>query len=341
MDDLPAVCGRCLGADSDVKMLRQTNGAECKTCTRPFNVYMWKPSNAAVKKHTKTIICLTCARARHCCQSCMLDITYGIPLDVRDAALKMAGIATLDAAGLAPAATNSKNREVKAIMADKLEAKYNTASAIPQSDAHDILTKLSHRLNDVKPKFLTAKPAKNHAVDISNIAAKLPFGGSIAPPADESLTLFFVFGIDDAMPQYVLSDYCEPFGKLKNITIVHRAKAGFITFVSRQGANLFAAAVASNGHNANPSTAGVLILDNRFALRVAWGKPQPLGTTKEEHQKLGLVVTKVLQQLAERDRAFERPQKQVPTTQRQQPKPRTTTKGGRPVYESASKDFEL
>ncbi|CAH2352526.1 pre-mRNA-splicing factor Slt11p [[Candida] railenensis] len=316
VDEYPDICERCLGTDRNVKMLKQNNGAECKTCSRPFNVYMWKPS-ISVKKHSKTIICLTCARARNCCQSCMFDITYGIPLDVRDAALKMAGISNGT-----PILTATKNKEVKAIMADKLESKFKSQeeedeSSRNQEAARDILTKLSQKLNESSPKFLTSKSdRREHSsanikdlknVDISKILSKLPFNGVITPPpADESVTSFFIFGINDDLPQYVINEYIQKFGKVKNLTIVHRAKAGFITFIDRKSAEAFASEINLVGRNKNKATPGILVLDGKYPTRVCWGKPKPLGVTKEEHSKLSLVVTKVLKQLAEKDKKFEK-----------------------------------
>ena len=315
-DEFPAICERCLGADRNVKMLKQNNGAECKTCSRPFNVYMWKPS-ISIKKHSKTIICLTCARSRNCCQSCMFDITYGIPLDVRDAALKMAGISNGT-----PLLKATKNKEVKAIMADKLESKFKSEdeegeSSRNQEAARDILTKLSQKLNESSPKFLTSKSDKRERgnanlkdlknVDISKILSKLPFNGVITPPpADESVTSFFIFGINDDLPQYVINEYIQKFGKVKNLTIVHRAKAGFITFIDRKGAEAFASEIALLGRNKNKATPGILVLDGKYPTRVCWGKPKPLGVTKEEHSKLSLVVIKVLKQLAEKDKKLEK-----------------------------------
>lgn len=288
-EDFPALCSSCCGPNEHVKMIRQPAGEECKTCTRPFTVYRWNISQTS-NKSKKTIICSTCAKQRNCCQSCMLDITYGIPLEIRDTALKMAGVKTIP--------HSSRNREVKAIMADKAEARNEQAEL-----AEEILTKLSQRLN---LKVAAKKEVRSSAdslknTDLSKVLAKLPFGGLLAVPEDASVTSFFMFGITESVPQYAVSDYCKLFGKIRNLTIVHRARCGYVGFTERKAAEAFAASVRGNGLNKNRSTAGLLLLEGKHPVRVSWGKPRPLGTTNDEHTKLGLVVAKVLKQLAEKD----------------------------------------
>lgn len=293
MSDFPALCSHCLGDKDHIKMVRQQGGEECKLCTRPFTVFRWNALSSH-KKLKKTIICKTCALARNCCQSCMVDLIYGIPLEIRDAALKMAGIPN------EYSVESSKNREVKALIADKQEAKNQKVEENFEEKAHAILEALAEKLAARKALVPDKKSPEINNKDVSKIVAKLPFGGNLVAPEDSSIKSFFVFGIPAEMPQYVLSNYCEKFGLLAQTKVIHRAKCGYVTFLTRKVAEEFASSIRNSALSRNTRTAGLVLLDNKYPIRVSWGTPKPLGAS-EEHNKIGMVVTKVMKQLAEKD----------------------------------------
>ena len=64
---------------------KQEYGRSCGTCARPFTVFRWNPGQGA--RFKTTVICQTCAKIKNICQTCLLDLEYGLPTQVRDTAL--------------------------------------------------------------------------------------------------------------------------------------------------------------------------------------------------------------------------------------------------------------
>ncbi|KAM0682690.1 RNA binding motif protein 22 [Mitosporidium daphniae] len=83
--EFPILCEVCLGPDEALRMTRAVHGSECKTCSRPFTVFRWKPGKDA--RFKKTEICQICSRVKNICQTCLLDLQYNLPVKARDALL--------------------------------------------------------------------------------------------------------------------------------------------------------------------------------------------------------------------------------------------------------------
>ncbi|CAO1631535.1 unnamed protein product [Sympodiomycopsis kandeliae] len=83
--ETPILCETCLGPNPFINMQKQNYGKECKICNRPFTVFRWRPGQGM--RYKKTEICTTCATIKNVCQTCVLDLQYGLPVQVRDTAL--------------------------------------------------------------------------------------------------------------------------------------------------------------------------------------------------------------------------------------------------------------
>ncbi|KDR73524.1 hypothetical protein GALMADRAFT_251241 [Galerina marginata CBS 339.88] len=83
--EFPILCETCLGDNPFVRMSKQEYGRSCGTCARPFTVFRWNPGSGA--RFKTTVICQTCAKIKNVCQTCLLDLEYGLPTQVRDTAL--------------------------------------------------------------------------------------------------------------------------------------------------------------------------------------------------------------------------------------------------------------
>jgi hypothetical protein len=47
-------------------------------CARPFTVFRWAPGPRA--RYKKTEVCSTCAKIKNICQTCLLDLQFGMPI---------------------------------------------------------------------------------------------------------------------------------------------------------------------------------------------------------------------------------------------------------------------
>jgi len=85
--EFPILCETCLGDNPFIRMSKQEYGRSCGTCARPFTVFRWNPGTGM--RYKTTVICQTCAKIKNVCQTCLLDLEYGLPTQVRDTALAL------------------------------------------------------------------------------------------------------------------------------------------------------------------------------------------------------------------------------------------------------------
>ncbi|KAJ9106950.1 Pre-mRNA-splicing factor slt11 [Naganishia adeliensis] len=297
--DFPILCESCLGENPYVRMSKQEYGKECKICTRPFTVFRWNPGAGA--RFKKTEICTTCAKIKNVCQTCLLDLEYGLPTQVRDAALGR----------LNQAPTSDINKQYYTQVMEQAMA--NTSSGLLQDtpDARMASSAAKEMLKDLARKdpyykrnrphicsffvkgectrgsecpFRHEKPQEN-GLEKQNIADR--YHGNNDPvakkilrehaeskglvtPEDKSITTLIFLGLPECQEQDVSTSLLSscPFvqpTQIKSLTIVAASHCAFVVFHQRSVAERVAEALTAQG--------GIEVLGKRG--KVVWGKSRP------------------------------------------------------------------
>ena len=250
------------------------------------------------------MICLTCARLKNCCQSCMLDLSFGLPIAVRDAALKM----------VAPGPQSDINREYYAQNHEKAIEDGQGTEEYEKTD--DKARELLRRLAQSKPYF-----RKGRTVDEAELAAEKASGGNVAvgagvggpgpirtrdsraaaaagartgggrnrqafpsaaqlppsprdwlPPADKNIMSLFVTGVEDDLPEYKIRDFFKVHGKIKSLVCSHMSHCAFVNYETRAAAEKAAEACQGRAVIAG------------CPLRIRWGQPKAIGNMDKQER---------------------------------------------------------
>jgi pre-mRNA-splicing factor RBM22/SLT11 len=230
----------------------------------------------------------------------MLDLSFGLPIVVRDAALKM----------VAPGPQSEVNREYYAQEHEKeIEEGRGGVEAYEKTD--EKARELLRRLANSQPYFKKqrriglaegesasalqqggAGPIRTRDTSGGGVAARgrggrggarggrsfpsaaqlPPTAQDILPPADTTVMSLFVTGVEDDLPEHKIREFFSPYGKLRSLVCSHMSHCAFINYATREGAE--AAAEALQGRAV---IAGC-------PLRVQWGRPRPIGTMDKDER---------------------------------------------------------
>lgn len=263
--EFPSVCEACLGPNPYIRMLKQEAGAECKICSRPFTIFRWPLKGQA--KYQKTAICNTCCRIRNCCSLCMLDLQFGLPIQVRDAALKLVKQGPSSEINREYYAQNQTGKHEDG----EVPAEYGKA----ETAARDLLKRLARsepyrRKQQAMEIEATRDPAAVSqrslgAGPVRTAAQSRPSVSDTMAPKDKSITSLFVMGIEDDLPEHALRQFFSKYGPLKSLVCSHRSRCAFVNYASRASAEAASEACAGEA------------LIRGCPLRIQWGKPRSLG----------------------------------------------------------------
>lgn len=257
----------------------------------------------------------------------MLDLSFGLPIAVRDAALKM----------VAPGPQSDINREYFAQNNEKLIEEGKGTEGYEQTD--EKARELLRRLAASKPYF-----RKGRTVDESELAgASTSTGGNAAvgagvggpgpirtrdskaaraagartgsgkgraafpsaaqlppsprdwlPPDDTNIMSLFVTGVEDDLPEFKIRDFFKAHGKIKSLVCSHMSHCAFVNYETREAAEKAAAACQGRAVIAG------------CPLRIRWGQPKAIGTMDKEQRTQMLRDARIRQaSRAQQQRAIE------------------------------------
>ena len=234
----------------------------------------------------------------------MLDLSFGLPIVVRDAALKM----------VAPGPQSEVNREFYAQNNEKAIEDGRGLEGYEKTDekARELLRRLatsepyfkkqrriepegtegdanSTALASKGPGPIRTRDSRGGSMTTRGAGrggrggarggrafpstAQLPPGPQdILPPSDPTIMSLFVTGVEDDLPEHKIRDFFSPYGKLRSLVCSHMSHCAFINYATREGAE--AAAEALQGRAV---IAGC-------PLRVQWGRPRPIGTMDKDER---------------------------------------------------------
>ncbi|CAA7026324.1 unnamed protein product [Microthlaspi erraticum] len=285
--DFPIVCESCLGDNPYVRMTKADYDKECKICTRPFTVFRWRPGRDA--RYKKTEICQTCCKLKNVCQVCLLDLEYGLPVQVRDTALN---ISTHDSIP-----KSDVNREYFAEEHDrKTRAGLDYESSFGKMRPNDTILKLQrttpyykrnrahvcsffirgectrgdecpYRHEMPETGELSQQNIKDRYYGVNDPVAMKLLGkagemGTLESPDDESIKTLYVGGLNSRVLEQDLRDQFYAYGEIESIRILAEKACAFVTYTSREGAEKAAQELANR------------LVVNGQRLKLMWGRPQ-------------------------------------------------------------------
>ncbi|VDL76513.1 unnamed protein product [Nippostrongylus brasiliensis] len=270
--DFPILCQTCLGSNPYLRMMKDKFGKECKICERPFTNFRWQPGKGARYKNTE--LCQTCSKVKNVCQTCMFDLEYGLPVQVRDAALQIAdniprqganrdfylqnaerAIANTD--GTTPigalanigesAGTEMLKRLARTAPYYKRNAPHICSFYVKGECKRGEECPYRHEKPSDPDDPLSTQNIRDRyygsndpvAEKIMNRAKAMP---ALEPPADTTITTLYVGNLGPAgqITQKDLNDYFYQFGDIRSLRLLEAKSCAFIQFTTRESCEMAA-----------------------------------------------------------------------------------------------------
>lgn len=295
--DFPIICESCLGDNPYVRMTKSDYDKECKICTRPFTVFRWRPGRDS--RFKKSEVCQTCSKLKNVCQVCLLDLEYGLPVQVRDTALAINSNDTIPKSDV--------NREYFAEEHDrKARAGIDYESSYGKVRPNDTILKLQRTTPYYKRNRahvcsfyvrgectrgaecpyrhempitgeLSQQNIKDRYYGVNDPVAlklldKAGEMSSVIPPDDESIRTLYVGGLDARVTEQDLQDQFYAHGEIESIRLILQRACAFVTYTTREGAERGAEELSNK------------LVVKGLRLKLLWGKPQTPKVESESQQ---------------------------------------------------------
>mmetsp|Transcript_43776 Transcript_43776/g.52950 ORF Transcript_43776/g.52950 Transcript_43776/m.52950 type:complete len:413 (+) Transcript_43776:167-1405(+) len=284
--DFPILCESCLGPNPLVRMTKEEYGRECKICTRPFTIFRWRPGSQA--RYKKTEICQTCSKMKNVCQVCLLDLEYGLPVEVRDKAVGASAeiipqsdvnkeFYTEQQEKLAKEGLDFESHYGKAAKnSDMISKLRRTAPYYKRNQAHicsfwvrgectrGAECPYRHEMPTMGPMAEQNLKDRYYGVNdpvANKLLERAKTMPSLSPPEDPTIMTLYVGSLDESITEEDLKDTFYGYGELSSIKIIKDRGCAFVTYTSRS-----AAEKAANGLCNRLVVKGV-------RLKLMWGKP--------------------------------------------------------------------
>uniref|UniRef100_A0A7S3LJQ7 RRM domain-containing protein n=1 Tax=Aplanochytrium stocchinoi TaxID=215587 RepID=A0A7S3LJQ7_9STRA len=224
-EDFPMVCEKCLGDNPFLRMIKLPNDAACKITNKPFNVFRWRPGKG--RPYKKTIVCYEIAAEKNICQSCLVDMEYGLPVALRDAFLAAQKSKTMD--GVAEVPISEVNQayyfQQKLANRDESGASSNQAASerLLRVAAEFTESNEKDRIfveNEIDPKTGKLKKKKR----------------SLKPPEDKSITTLFLSGLPEEIDEEETKALLQPYGEIVRVYMLREKCSAFLEFSTRKEA---------------------------------------------------------------------------------------------------------
>ncbi|KAG7554418.1 RNA-binding domain superfamily [Arabidopsis suecica] len=286
--DFPITCESCFGDNPYVRMTRADYDKECKICRRPFTAFRWRPGRNA--RFKKTEICQTCCNLKNVCQVCLLDLEFGLPVQVRDTALN------ITTAHYSIPKSHVNTEYLAGEHDPKIGAGLDYESSFGKMLPNDTISNLqrttpyykrnrprvcsfytigqckrgaecSYRHEMPETGELSQQNIKDRYYGVNDPVAmklleKAGEMGTLEPPEDESIKTLFVSGLNSRILEQDIHDKFYAYGEIESIRVLAEKGYAFVTYTTREGAEKAIQELSNR------------LVVNGQKLKLTWGRPK-------------------------------------------------------------------